>query len=123
MINPRNSEWYVVRLNPKGLTFFSDSFYPEKRVRAGDVLVYIREINSFGPNTSRIQICNKPGGMVRQLAPYAARGCFDLVRKATKKEAEALTKSVSDRKMDINAEVKRRKNYVRGPANHTTNTV
>lgn len=54
--------------------------------------------------------------MVRQLAPYAAQGCFDLVRKATKKEADALTKCVVDRKMDINAEPKRRKNYVRGPA-------
>jgi hypothetical protein len=123
MRDNRTSDWYVVKLKPKGLTFFSDSFYPAKRPRAGDVLVYVREINSFGPNTSRIQICNKPGGMVRQLAPYAAEGCFDLVRKATKKEAEALTKSVSDRKMDINAETKRRKNYVRGPAGQVSNTV
>ena len=107
---------YVVRLLPIGITFFSDSFYPAARPRAKDILVYVRQVTSTGPNTARIQICNEPGGMVRQLAPYAAQGCFDLVRKATKKEADALTKCVVDRKMDINAEPKRRKNYVRGPA-------
>lgn len=107
------SDWYVVRLRPKGLTFFSDSFYPAPRARAKDVLVYVREVMSTGPNTSRIQICNKPGGMVRQLAPYAAEGCFDLVRKATKKEADELSKAVLDRKMDINAPAKRRKQYAK----------
>ncbi len=108
------SDWYIVKLKPKGLTFFSDSFYPDARPRAKDVLVYVTQVESNGPNTSRILLCNKPGGMVRQLAPYAAEGCFDLVRKASKKESEELSKGVQDRKMDINAEPKRRKKYVRG---------
>lgn len=110
------SDWYVVRLKPKGLTFFSDAFYPAARPKAKDILVYATEVMSSGPNTARVLICNEPGGMVRQLAPYAAVGCFDLVRKASKKETDALEKCVTDRKMDINAEPKRRKNYVRGPS-------
>ena len=95
------NDWYVVRLKSKGLTFFSDSFYPEPRPKAKDVLVYAREVYPNGPNTKRVQICNKPGGMVRQLAAYAADGCFDVIRKATKKEALALTDGVISRKMDV----------------------
>ena len=95
------SDWYVVRLKAKGLTFFSESFYPEARPKAKDVLVYVREVAPNGPNTKRVQICNKPGGMVRQLASYAVNGCFDVVRQATKKESSALTQGVVARKMDV----------------------
>lgn len=110
------SDWYVAKVLPKGLTFFSDSFYPDPRIRAKDVLVYVRQLSTDSPNTARIQLCNKPGGMVRQLAPYAAAGCFDIVRKASRKESQELSLGVIERKLDITVDPPRRKNYVRGPA-------
>jgi hypothetical protein len=115
-------DWYAAKLNPKGLTFFSESFYPHAK-NAEDVLVFVCSIESVSPNTRRILICNTLNGMIRQLAPYAAVGCFDVVRKASNSELEQLTKCVDKRKMDINLEPPRRKSYVRTPSPSVSDAV
>lgn len=115
-------DWYAVKLNPKGLTFFSESFYPHAK-SAEDVLVFVCTIESVSPNTRRILICNTLNGMIRQLAPYAAIGCFDVIRKANEDELSKLTKFVEKRKIDINTQPVRRKNYVRGPTNSVSSAI
>lgn len=115
-------DWYAVKLKPKGLSFFSDSFYPNIK-SAEETLVFVCQIESVSPNTRRILICNVLNGMIRQLAPYAAIDCFELVRHATDSESMKLSNCVKVRKMDLNAELPRRKNYVRGPAESISDAI
>jgi len=115
-------DWYAAKIKPKGLTFFSESFYPHAK-NAEDVLLFVCSIESVSPNTRRILICNTMNGMIRQLAPYAAIDCFDIVRKANDSELSQLTICVEKRKVDINAPEVRRRNYVRPPNNSVSESL
>lgn len=116
-------DWYAVKLKPKGLSFFSESFYIGNAEKAEDVLVFICSLKSVSDNTARILICNEMNGMIRQLAPYAAVDCFNLIRKATKEETVKLDNFVTKRKLDINAPLPRRKTYVRNPTSTVSEAV
>ena len=97
----RGHEWFIAKVNPRGLTFFSDAFYPAPRKRAKDVLVFIRTLDKgVNPAAAKVQIANEPGGMIRQLTANMAAGAFEIVRPASRKEIADLEAGARERKME-----------------------